>query len=103
MPPPLAGAQNVTGSTGENLLQIAIGEAVFLEKFRTDIKDDALIRHTGFKFRPVDGVAAHQNHITGLQGVSLTVYHIAAASGTEQQELAEIVIVIIYLGSLGII
>ena len=103
LPPLLAGAQNMTGSTGENIFQIAIGEAAFLEKFRTDIKDNTLIRYTRLKFRPVDDMAAHQNHVTGLQGVALAVYHIAAASGPEEQELAEIVIMIVHFGALGVI
>ena len=101
--PFLAGAQNVTGCAGERRLQIAIGKAVFLEKFRTDIKDDPLIRYTRFKFRPVDDMAAYQHHIAGLQGVSLTVDHIATASGPEQQKFAEIVIMIVYFGALSII
>ena len=103
LPPLLAGAQNVTGSTGENIFQIAIGEAAFPEKFRTDIQDDALIRYTRLKFRPVDDMAAHQNHIARLQGIPLAVYHIAAASGPEEQELAEIVIMIVHFGALGVI
>ena len=98
-----AGAENVTTGTGEDLLQITIRKTVGLEKIRTDIQDHPFVGYSRLKFRPVDGVAAHQHHVPWLQGVPLAVYHISAPSGPEEQQLAEFVIVVVHLGALGVI
>ena len=101
--PVLAGTEDVAARTGKNFLQLAIAVAVSLEKFRADINDDALVGNAGPKFRTVDAVGAHQNYVAGLQGVPLTADHVAAATGPEEQKLAEIVIMIVHFGALGII
>ena len=70
-----------------------------LQIFRGNVENDPLIGTVRIQFRPVDAVGIQQHDISGLKPIPLTVHVIAAAAGNQQQDLAELVVVVFHLGS----
>ena len=79
--------------------QIAVHGGLTLQILRRNIQDDPLIRTVGIQFRPVDAVGIQQHDVSGLQQIPLSVHIIAAAALQEQQDFAELMVMVFHLGS----
>ena len=73
------------------------------QKLRINIQDHPPIGNPAFKFRPVDTTTANQHHISRHQAVAVALHHVDTAAGTQQKKLAEFVVMIFGLGSLGVL